>query len=1339
MAVISPEELNIFGKYVPARTRVSPFLPELEKDLARPSNRLKKMFASMETSGDITGDYLQLEESTFNDLKRRGKVRKDIKFGDLKNPEVYDEVARKYIQDLKTTFGIPTEREAALWSWRPGWYKKYGGKIENIPLDVPGVAGKPARQNMEDRLRNLRQLESSNTRPLSTLISPEEEKTIFRRKVYPAKEEYDWWKGKKKPIPILRALTPEEKRLPVYIPSREAVFEAQVKSAADKILSKIPKEKREKPEAEYLLPKIVWTGLFPQYEVGVRTPQNILVPALKEEGVKSALKSVFGLAPERSLMELAPEKYRARHPYITTVSAILIDLIGAYGIHRALTPKEQLSIQEKVALEAQRKTRPFKWPKTNIEAEVNEAISSAMEKARSVGRTIEPAMLRRQLIDQIGRVVKHINKPATPDSLKWSLYNKFLKPGQIKNMVLGEAPVKPPYAKLPVTGRIIKMYAGAPMGKAEIQRIINDLNRIDPTLTKSALAAMPISQLQKLYKEKIVSRPTEELQEEITTPRIISTEPRFAAALKLGAKWATATGKKMTSAKALDAIKRTLGKGRYVVKGGTEPNEIIIEEIEGKPMPALAEKIKRVKIGKLAEELRSQKLKQIAAQLQKLVDIAPHLVTPQQQAYAHILKERKMLTDRQYRRLMKIFTGKKTMRIKTPTGKLKKAPIGKAEAADFIEAEKRLVTKEIGEGIVLPRKKSLVPASFFAKPPPEMAGLDIRPGPAEGKPAGILNRFTPTARYMRKIGAYETVYRPMKLAYWGRNAENEELRKAEINWFKGVKENSPRDVAMFEYKEATMSPESRQVITEADKKNSDEIGEKFAAFLQRINSTRIKLNKKPIEPLQNYAPHIFDVVAQEALKEKHPLSNETLAALNEFVISTKTTGRFLQRRLGAPNYRKSLQAAWKAYKNMALDIIHYAQPTHAAKAYIKYYPSTTQDYLKAFLREGMFRNSGRIEKEIKESFKDLETHLQKFPLLQRQSLNRSVFDAGRALIHIGGIGLNYTTIIKNSTQSVLTYNLVNTNDTALAIKLLNTDIRRFARIANTNPMFIGRFPFEIREVDLIRLLQATVLPYRAVDVFNVAFAYNAGLIHELRPMAKARGVTINQVLDEYLSLYEGDRAKVIDDMQTGLNYGKQIEDAISLTAEMSQWSYYKMDLPRVFWTEPSATAMIFQSWPLYKTLHHYPELFNRLFKGKDFKGRDVSLEQRAGILKDLCLMALIVAGLAKLGIDIKRTWGPGAISIPFVNSPYVKLALGFSKIMSGIFTDNEKTRNWFINEGMRDIKDTMWLFVPAGIAIRREFKRFGKEEKISKTRLISPTELEGVPQRKGRVISPDEL
>jgi RNA polymerase sigma factor (sigma-70 family) len=125
---------------------------------------VKKYFASVETSRDIDGDWLQLEPSTFKDLQDRGKISKDITFDEIKtNPEMYDVAAEGYINDLKDTFGIKDIKDAALWSYRPGYYKKYDGDIDKIPDDKKGSFGKSAKDVMKQRKGWLEKLDNAIT------------------------------------------------------------------------------------------------------------------------------------------------------------------------------------------------------------------------------------------------------------------------------------------------------------------------------------------------------------------------------------------------------------------------------------------------------------------------------------------------------------------------------------------------------------------------------------------------------------------------------------------------------------------------------------------------------------------------------------------------------------------------------------------------------------------------------------------------------------------------------------------------------------------------------------------------------------------------------------------------------------------------------------------------------------------------------------------------------------------------------------------------------------------------------------------------------------------------
>ena len=124
---------------------------------------IKGLFASQETSGKIQGNYLQLEKATFKDMKQRGLIAPTVSWDlAMRYQPLYDQVADAYLKDIMTTHKIPSVEEAALWSWRPGWYQKYGGDPTKIPDSVKGVYGKSAKQIMIQRSQALTQFLEKN-------------------------------------------------------------------------------------------------------------------------------------------------------------------------------------------------------------------------------------------------------------------------------------------------------------------------------------------------------------------------------------------------------------------------------------------------------------------------------------------------------------------------------------------------------------------------------------------------------------------------------------------------------------------------------------------------------------------------------------------------------------------------------------------------------------------------------------------------------------------------------------------------------------------------------------------------------------------------------------------------------------------------------------------------------------------------------------------------------------------------------------------------------------------------------------------------------------------------
>jgi hypothetical protein len=114
----------------------APGLPTASYAAPPSTGDFKKMVASMETSGDTSGDYLQLKgnNETLKTLKNLG-LNKNIQMKDLDNPSVYAQAADIYQNKYLPSYGLTNAKDQALWSTMPGYYSKTGGDITKLPTD----------------------------------------------------------------------------------------------------------------------------------------------------------------------------------------------------------------------------------------------------------------------------------------------------------------------------------------------------------------------------------------------------------------------------------------------------------------------------------------------------------------------------------------------------------------------------------------------------------------------------------------------------------------------------------------------------------------------------------------------------------------------------------------------------------------------------------------------------------------------------------------------------------------------------------------------------------------------------------------------------------------------------------------------------------------------------------------------------------------------------------------------------------------------------------------------------------------------------------------------------
>lgn len=126
---------------------------------------LADLFSTVETSGNPNAEYLQMELNTFNDMKKRGYLPATATFGDyvnidpqkrrsIANKSNYEDMTLKFYDYMQNIYGAETPEQAALFSYRPGYLKRYGS-VDNIPAGLPGSFGKDSKTVMQQRLDTL--------------------------------------------------------------------------------------------------------------------------------------------------------------------------------------------------------------------------------------------------------------------------------------------------------------------------------------------------------------------------------------------------------------------------------------------------------------------------------------------------------------------------------------------------------------------------------------------------------------------------------------------------------------------------------------------------------------------------------------------------------------------------------------------------------------------------------------------------------------------------------------------------------------------------------------------------------------------------------------------------------------------------------------------------------------------------------------------------------------------------------------------------------------------------------------------------------------------------------
>jgi len=204
-------------------------------------------------------------------------------------------------------------------------------------------------------------------------------------------------------------------------------------------------------------------------------------------------------------------------------------------------------------------------------------------------------------------------------------------------------------------------------------------------------------------------------------------------------------------------------------------------------------------------------------------------------------------------------------------------------------------------------------------------------------------------------------------------------------------------------------------------------------------------------------------------------------------------------------------------------------------------------------------------------------------------------------MHIGALGGRIKPVIRNRIQSLLDWTLLGERAYVSGRKMYHTDKGR--EILNqsldfkTRSFIIGQEASEVKKV-----FAGLGSGFRWADRKNVG----------------------QSILSSYMRHIQTGMAEK-DTLPSGTKYSKEALKLAELYYKDTQWSYFREDMPKAFWSSSGRFVFGLTSWPMNFFNRYVPEMARRTFRGVDGRGRPVKGTERLAAARFLLLVGAMVA------------------------------------------------------------------------------------------------------------------
>ena len=354
------------------------------------------------------------------------------------------------------------------------------------------------------------------------------------------------------------------------------------------------------------------------------------------------------------------------------------------------------------------------------------------------------------------------------------------------------------------------------------------------------------------------------------------------------------------------------------------------------------------------EELKSvlMAVKKTPAEVKRTIALE-NQATATQAINAHLIAARKHLSDMQYKRLARIFTGQSTVDAMT-----------KQEADSFINAMEGL-TIGFGGRPRISQSRALLPPEAI---PEITAGM---------KDVGIGSKFLSPRLVFKHIGnvAYDNVFEPIMQGVENFRSNVSKIKDELVDKQKSIgvrrftrrlfpKKYQAQSERLFnslnEGVDAGLTPKEKEVSVWA--KNL------FDKYADRLDVLLAKQGLPPINRRTKYITNLINEELKYAIREGQRIDSSFFAILDE-ITPKQVFDPFLLAREGKLPIQKDFWKALNAYIGISERKLAFDEVLPQIQAYIKQLPAEAQRYAKWFVRNTMGKPS-EIDRLIKNTLQN---------------------------------------------------------------------------------------------------------------------------------------------------------------------------------------------------------------------------------------------------------------------------------------------------------------------------------------------------------------------------------